>query len=476
MFRRTSTGAVCLALIATGSIGLSQASCSAIRSVVPSSSSSSSAAAAAAPQAQQGSTLSPAGQRGTRNIETALNNVREDPALFDGEKLAPGARLDVIDPYLARTRSNLNRAAQNLGRMSPQDRAAPEVQAQARRIEEMTAYLDGLEAARDAYTAEIAAADEACRAFEKTVAADQRDRQAMGIFVSGLSDPSRTLLASRRADASGAAEEARQAIALLERVGQTCSQPEFQGVGTKGCRWLKIGGRDRDPSAWCEAAARREELVRGGVIRYMGEVAAHEVARHPKIERLESGEGWIPTPTSGGPPSFHDLLGFDGARQERLVERFEVMFEATGLDPAHDPELAAAMSESLDEVRRHMDGLRAVVDRRAPTFSIGRGVGCNFACDLARRRIAEDYSEGLGVRPAVRHVMLDNREWQIVRNDLGLVVGRGGVRGHIVYQVPGEPWLRARQFSVGEDYAGGGRFQRATRAGIVGAVRFQQRP
>lgn len=392
--------------------------------------------------------LSARGKSTLRNMQIALRNLQKDPKLFDGKQIVPGARLDRLENHKRVLISNINRAVRYWNRLSAADRADPEAKKAGAKLDEMMAYAKALEKAVKGASQASASADKACRDFEKE-AMKSVDRQAMVGLVGLLGDKGKVTY--------GQVDHVKKAVEAAKAIAAFCAKPQYKDVGKTGCRWMKVGGRDRDPSAWCEAAAKYQELVKQGVMNFVAQQGRTAGAGDVKPDELAKRDGWL---TFEGPVTYKGHLFFGEEAKKRLMDKLGPMFAAAGMDNLDDPSLWEAQ-------KAQKDALRAKVDELAPTWKPYRTVGKDYGCGLAKRVIKKWHRKA-----RIAKVGLRDKSWHIRKNALGVPLERTR-QGIVFFKIPGEKWCQARSYILTETYKGGGRYQKAN--GVrIGYVRFQK--
>ncbi len=401
--------------------------------------------------------MSPAGQRAFRNASTAMDNVQKTD-LFDGKQLKPGARLDSCKSYLRSSGENLARAINSYKAIPENERKLPEVVALGRRIEEMRVYLLAMDAVVKSLEQTVKGADDQCRAFQKEVM-DTPTRLTMGQLVGAMEHPGSMEIFRP--------EDVKQVLETASKVKAACEKPEYRDVGKTGCSWLKIGGNDQNPAAWCEAAGKAPELVKQAVLTFVKkDIERMSAALIPTPERFQSDEGYLTTPPFEKAVTFKNLM-FDDAFKGRLVERYKPLFESAGIAGVTDDALYAPYIKALD-------ALRAVVEKTADTWKLPPPKSGMYAVDMAQKQIVKWYQEEVKVVVAVKKAFMILDEWTIEKNALGVPLRRYR-SGFVVFQVPGEKYCQVRSFTATEEYTGGGNYQKAS--GVrFGFPRFQKCP
>jgi hypothetical protein len=401
-------------------------------------------------QAQQ---LSPAGLRAYRNANTALNNVSKDPALFDGKQLGPNARLDRCKNFVRTNKENLNRAVDNFNKIPASDRSAPEVKEMEKKIREMTEYLTAMDAAVQALEQGGKAADDQCRAFENEIMKPVDNRTVMSTLARALQDPAYVQY--------NRPEQITKALEVVKAVAAVCAKDAYKNVGKVGCNWMKVGGPDRDPSAWCAAAAKGTELVQQAVKAFVKAANERSAKQVMTPEELERGDGWLKYEEA---VKFQDHLHFGDVLKAKLLAQFKPAFDAAGLQGADDPALFAGQVDAMDK-------LRAAVEKLAPTWKLPPAKSCNYGCDKAKTQIVKWYKSAASVSISLKKTIMSTGEWHITKNALGIPLERS-MQGYVLFQVPGEKFCQLRPFTLTETYSGAGKYQKAD--GVrFGFVRFQ---
>lgn len=398
--------------------------------------------------------LSQRGQSLYRNAEISLRNVTKDPSLFDGTKLMPNARLDRCRNHVRSNKSNLGRAIGYFNKLPPEDRALPQVKGMEKKIREMTRYLDAMEAAVNNAQGSLKTADDACRQFEREIMSPVENRTTMGQLARALQDPGYVKY--------NRAERVTKAMEIVKAVQEVCAKPQYKDVGKVGCRWMKVGSRERDPSAWCEAASRGKELVQQAVKNFVQFSLKNAVRSIMTPEELVQGKGWL---RYEAPITFNTHLHYSDVLKANYVRQFQPLLEAADLKDLDDANLWAAPTAAMDR-------LREAVLKAAPGWKLEPPKSCNYGCNLAKRQLPKWYKGVLGTPVRLKKTIMTTDTWHITKNRLGVPQYRS-MHGYVIFQLPKEPFCQVRSYRLEEQYEGGGRYQRVT--GVkFGHVRYQR--
>ena len=397
---------------------------------------------------QSADALSPRGRGYLRNMQVAMRNVKKDLKLFDGKAIVAGASRSRLESLKRTIISNLNRALRYWNRLSAGDRRDAQVRKVGATIDERTHYAKALEKAMRSMGKASAAADKACRDFEKEAMKSVK-RKRMVSLVWLLGDKGKVTYTT--------AEQVSETMAAAKKIAAFCAKPKYKGVGKVGCRWMKISGRDRDPSAWCEAAAKAKSLVAQGVMNFAAHKAKVGSRLGPDPDKLAKRDGWL---MFEGPVTYKSHLYFGEAAKKRLLDKLGPMFKAAGMDGAKDPKLWASQKAAVDT-------LRAKVDELAPSWKPYRTVGKSYGCRHAKRIIKKWHRKA-----RIKKVGLKYKKWNIRKNALKRPIDRSR-QGVIIFKIPGEKWCQARSWVITEKYKGGGRYAKA-KGVAIGYVRFQK--
>ena len=401
----------------------------------------------AAPQVAHA--LSPRGRSTLRNVKIALRGARKNLRLFDGKRILPGASINSVGIYKRTLFSNLNRATRYWNRLSPADRGTPEASKVGSRLFDLLAYAKALDRALKNARKAAAGADKTCRDFEKE-AMGAVDRQAMLGLVWLLQDPGKVTY--------GNVNLVKKAVAAAKKIKSFCARPKYRNVGKTGCDWMKVRNRDRDPSAWCEAAAKYKSLVKRGVLNFVKQQGRISGGRDPKPRELKRQNGWLPWE---GKVTYKSHLYFTEEAKKRLLAKLGPMFAAAEMTNVNNPSIWKRQTEKKA-------ALRAKVDELAPTWGRYPTRGCNYGCRMAKRIIKRWHRKA-----RITKVGLRDKTWHIRKSAIGIPVERTR-QGVIIFRIPGEKWCQARSFVLTEPYRGHGRYRRA-RSVRIGYVRFQKR-
>lgn len=298
--------------------------------------------------------LSARGNGQLRNMKIAMQNVQKDPKLFDGKRIVPGARMDEMDGYLQRTRSNLNRAIGILNQMSAADRGVPEVREVEAQILDMSTYVNDMNAAYQAAVKLDQERTAQCKLFQEEVMGSKTWREGMVNLIKAMQGEHYSAFFNRIEDLKKVRES-------VEFVKKACAEPKFKDVGKVGCNWLKIGNRrDNDPSAWCEVVGQVDDLLRKGVIegiKFKDDIVSKTVI---KADQLEFNKGWLQTDKFY---TYKTLLFFGPLYTEWFTRDFSEHISLLGMEIDFNEGM-------LPKTVAAINALRAEVDRLAPILKI----------------------------------------------------------------------------------------------------------
>jgi hypothetical protein len=343
--------------------------------------------------------------------------------------------------------SNLNRAVRTFNRISAADRGDPAARKAGAQLNDLAKYLNALDKAYKGQAASGANSDNACRAFEKE-AMTLENKKVMRSMVLLLKDPGAVQLPR--------ASVVQQWKAVAMAVKAICAQPKYKDVGKVGCRWMKVSGRQRDPSAWCEAASTWKSLVQKAV---MNRIKHHTKVFSnigPSAETLAKREGYL---HFEGPVTYKGQLNFGAEAKQKLLGKLKPLMDAAGINDMGNDRLFAKFTAAKD-------ALRAKVDELAPTWKSRPKKGSDYSCAKARRKI-----KGWHPKAAIKKAYLSGG-WKNRKNALGVPLERSK-SGIIIFKLRGEKWCQSRGYVVTETYKGGGRYQKASGV-AVGYIRFQK--
>lgn len=391
-------------------------------------------------------------------IERAMAKIAEDPALFDGKVIPPGADLRQVGALAENLRKQLDVAMHHHNQLSAAGRARPAVQALMARWKQLAAYHQALvpvynaaAAAQNDATKKQAAEDAAAR--ERGLAACSAFRKEL------LADPTERERLDRLAQIDGGVmtfwqdtESGGKHAASLAKAAALCARPEFADIG-RSCAYASHS-RDTPEADWCAAAAKGNAVLQQGV----RNLAAHH-AKHAdpgrSAEELASRDGWIDIE---GPVTWNEY--FSGKKQRDMIaKRLGPVFEQVGLTSIDDLEV-------FEKLEGHYAALAVRVKELAPTWDLP-GAACSGAgCSAAKKTIVAWYPKA-----KVKKLLHKDSGWKIAKNGLGIPTHRYK-SGFVLLQVAGDPLCQLRSWTVNETYAGAGRYEPATGAQI-GYVRWQ---
>lgn len=401
--------------------------------------------------------MSPAGQRAYRNAVIAMDNVKKNPELFDGVQLTPNARLDRCASYLKSSFENLNRAIDAYKSIPPEDKKNQDVQKLALQMADMQKYLRAMAQQVIELEQKMKNADNQCRAFQNEAMSPPR-RSVMVQLVTAMENPENFELYTP--------DDVKMYMAAAQEIKTICAKPEYRDVGKEGCSWLKIGGNRENPAAWCEASGKALDLIRQAVLRAIRKNIEREASLLPTPEKLMQNDGFLGAPQFEGPITFKDRLVFGDFYRQRAREQFRELLSL--LQIAEIPEAF------FEPYIKALDALRAAVEKTADNWKLPAPKPDTYGVSLARQQVVKWYQEQSKISAAVKKAFMSTDSWEIEKNELGVPLNRYQ-GGFVVLQVPGEKYCQVRSFTLREEYAGSGKYQKAS--GVrFGFPRFQKCP
>ena len=136
--------------------------------------------------------------------------------------------------------------------------------------------------------------------------------------------------------------------------------------------------------------------------------------------------------------------------------------------------LSAAGIEDSEEAlwgeqKARLDTLRGEVEKTAGAWQSPAKKADNYSTALAAGQIKEWHGDA-----QVHDAYLSRDSWKIHKNALG-VPDRRTLPGYVIFKLPDDPYCQLRSYTLTEQYAGGGTYQKA--GGVrFGYVRFQDCP
>lgn len=230
---------------------------------------------------------------------------------------------------------------------------------------------------------------------------------------------------------------------LSDTVAGHCANPKYKDVGHTYCYGRLSMNRivpETSPKVWCETVATRDEWFRKQVDDTVA-AALTDYELPFKVEK--SGNVWTTK------AFYLKDLELTEKRQSELVAEFDALYTSAGVEFQPSKELFAPLEARFEEARRFIqEGAPAWTPTKTKTGVAGYGK------KLGKAAVKDRYPEA-----RLGQVWMSSKAWDIHKNKLDIPTYRKAY-GHILYQIPGEPWCRDGQFIIAEDYAGGGKYEK----------------
>jgi len=362
-----------------------------------------------------------------RNLTGAIDNVKLVEAFATGP-IAEADRQSATN-LLRDVDYALKRAAGDIGRISPEDEADPEVKTIKQRIAELTAYREKLAANLDRSIKGGEALTLRYRAF----------REDIKPFAKGLAVFSQSSGSSQQIS-NITAEVIVDALAQLGKLDQVCRT-----------KYADLEANDRlafqlavNPAMVCSTAAKRQELATAAV----QHLAARDSVMWVKMiddarTGLASNEGFVSI--SG---AVMEEMVFEPAKAKAsMIAKYKPLFAALGAPVPDD--LYAPLETSTK-------ALWAEIDRLAPTYVFPTNLSHDSGAEAGARKAVAGFAAGNVV---LKSGMLFDK-WDIGKNEIDIPTERYRT-GAILFRTKQSKWCHYRKFTAHQTYVGGGKYQQA---------------
>ncbi len=341
-----------------------------------------------------------------------------------------------------------NRAKRDYNAMSKEDRGSPNGQALANDLRLVDMYL---KEARDAdkKSAETSkAAKEACKKFKDEMVNVNGNRGHMEglIRLSQGKKPNRSYSSLNKVAIAGWLERIEAQKAMLANLGSWCSPAKVAVLehcySSHGKPRMEGLYAETDPVVWCSVAKDGSKLMIKEFEMFM---KRDDEARTKRTspDDLERKEGWFAEDRAVEWKSFFYVTKED---KDKAMGEYGQILAALGGDLTADP--FASREKALAE-------LRVAVERLAPKWKLP-AKGQNFyGTGIAKKTVQRWYKGAKVLKTAG-----SSGQWSISKNALGVPLYRSRF-GWILFKVKGSPLCQLRTFALGEDYKGGGKYQKS---------------
>ena len=223
-----------------------------------------------------------------------------------------------------------------------------------------------------------------------------------------------------------------EATAVFQHCKPTHGKPRFEGLYA-----------ETDPVVWCELAKQGNELLVKELQMFIEKDDSLRSKRFTPGE-LERKEGWFAEDRA---VTWQSYFFVSEEQKTKALSEYSALFAALG----------AGMDGSSDFFRKReqtLASMRAEVESLASRWSLPpKGKG-HYGVTLAKKAVKRWFK---GAKVLKAHGTPGN--WSIAKNPLGVPTHRSRF-GWILFKPKGEPYCQLRTFFIGEDYAGGGKYQK----------------
>ena len=252
------------------------------------------------------------------------------------------------------------------------------------------------------------------------------------------------------------AEQVQHHQQVAQQVLSVCHSLDYPTLTSQAC-YYAIGGPEKDPKNWCEAAKGANQLIAAAALGHAKrsiQVVGSSTIQTP--EQFIKDEGWL---HFEGPVTFKEKLFFGAHGRETQMNNTKTLLAAAGVKDAE--------TALWGEQKTMVDALRQEVEKTAGTWTTPEAKLQNYSSDLVKKQILTWHSNA-----SVRQAFISRESWKIHKNALGVILRRT-MPGYVLFQLPDDPFCQLRSYTLTEQYVGAGKFQKAK--GVrLGYVRFQK--
>lgn len=205
----------------------------------------------------------------------------------------------------------------------------------------------------------------------------------------------------------------------------------------------------------CAPAADPQQTLRDVATRLLELKIRHGSRQPPTPESLRRSQGWI---QEEQPIYYKTYFQVTADVKKAMESTIDEAFAAAGVAPPRD------LSTIWAHKQAYLDALKTAVDATAGEWKLAQNACRGYACALAKKSIQKGY-KGASIKGVY------GRDWRISKNNLDIPTHKY-MDLWIVFQVRGEPYCQVRSATATEQYAGGGKYQKA-RGVRWGYARFQ---
>ena len=415
------------------------------------------------PAAQSGGLTDYQKQMVTKHLQ------QQDPTIFDGKNFVAGVPFPQISTYYKSYHDGLNTATNHWNKNIPSSgKNSPDGQTLFNQLKSAQQWEQAMQSkigplekqyqaqqqakqqsqrhARQQRQAKGAAHKQVCREFlDKAMLPQNRDPMTRLI---------RQQLHGNQAIAD--AEQVKHHQQVAQQVLSVCNSVDYQTLVSQAC-YYAIGGPEKDPQNWCEAAKGADPLIAAAALGHAKrsiQVVGSSTIQTP--DQFIKDDGWL---HFEGPVTFQEKLFFGSHGRETQMKNTNTLLAAAGVKDAE--------TALWGEQKTMVDVLRQEVKKTAGTWTTPEAKLQNYSSDLVKKQILKWHPKA-----SVHQAFISRESWKIHKNALGVTLRRT-MPGYVFFKLPEDPLCQLRSYTLTEQYVGAGKFQKAK--GVrLGYVRFQK--
>jgi len=391
-------------------------------------------------------------------IDSMAKLKAEASSHFDGTIMLPRANPSKMSSLARDMAFKLKYAINNYNSLSKELRASPPGQEIAKSLRAYQAYIKALDLAATTGKNSAADAKTQCWNFQKVFR--QRKGFSMDTPIKVLLDPEN----GRYLGQNYTPEFLKQQESMLAEVDEVCNRTEFKAViplcdaDKSEAQWKMFAVAKKFPGLWCKAAADRKKILKTAIDNFV----STDDSRRAQVsgvnpDTLEQKEGWIAEDRA---IEWQSYLFVTSEEQSESLGKYAALYSAIGVTTVAD-------NNSLDERKAAKEKLRLKVQELAPRWHSPPAGPTFYGVNIAKKAMKRWFKgakviKAFGAKPG---------GWTIHKNAIGVPEHRDAW-GYVLLRVKGAPFCQLRKFVLSEDYANGGRYQKAKHV-TFSAIRWQ---
>ena len=242
------------------------------------------------------------------------------------------------------------------------------------------------------------------------------------------------------------AEQVKHHQQVAQQVLSVCDSLDYQTLASQAC-YYAIGGPEKDPRNWCEAAKGADQLIAAAALGHAKrsiDVVGSATIQTP--DQFMKDEGWL---HFEGPVTFKDKLFFGTHGRETQMKNTKTLLAAAGVNNAE--------TALWGEQKTMVDDLRKEVEKTTGTWKTPEAKLQNYSSDLVKKQILKWHPKA-----AVRQAFISRESWKIHKNSLGVTLRRT-MPGYVFFKLPDDPLCQLRSYTLTEQYVGAGKISKGER-------------